>query len=66
MLDISFDECLVTDESLIDDFLNEESPNDFEQRFREKYGFELSDVGSDVIVRILSKIAAMQDQPPPS
>lgn len=58
ILEMSYDECLITDESDIGFFITEETPEDYEERFRARYGFDLAEVESGVLVEILARIAA--------
>jgi len=62
VLEMSFDDCLVTDESDLGSFLTEDTPVDYEQRFRDKYGFDLEAVGGDLIVKIAAHIARTRTQ----
>jgi hypothetical protein len=57
VLEMSYDDCLVTDESEIDFFITEESPDDLDERFRMRYGFALEEVESGNLVEILERIA---------
>jgi hypothetical protein len=41
VLETDFDECLVTDESCLHDFVTDETPRDYEERARALYGIEL-------------------------
>jgi hypothetical protein len=52
-----YDDCLVTDESELHDFITDETPPDFEERFASRYGFALSDDDDLRVVRILGRIA---------
>ncbi len=63
ILEMSFDDCLVTDELELRDFLTDEMPDDYEQRFSESYGFDLNAIGGTRIVEILERIAE-QRRPP--
>ena len=57
VLETSFDECLVTDESDLRFFITEETPDDYEERFRTLYGFELGAMENGPIIEILKRIA---------
>lgn len=63
ILAISFDDCLVTDESCLCFFVADETPDDYAERFRAKYGFDLVHAP---IVETLREIAQRrrEDQPP--
>jgi hypothetical protein len=52
----SYDNFLVTDESLMRDCITDETPADYAERFREKYGFELEGIGSTRVIDILKAI----------
>ena len=57
ILEMSYDDCLVTDESCLCDFLTEETPQDYAERFRVKYGFELPNVRHTRIADVVREIA---------
>jgi hypothetical protein len=44
VIGMSYYDCLVTDESCLCDFITEDTPVDYQERFRQKYGFELATV----------------------
>ena len=41
ILEIGYDECLVTDESCVCDFITDETPSDYAERFRSAYELDL-------------------------
>lgn len=63
ILETSFDDCLVTDESDLRDFVTDETPDDYKQRFREHYGFELDEIGGTRIVDVLERIGDARRPP---
>ena len=63
ILEMSFDDCLVTDESDLRDFITDETPDDYEQRFSEYYGFDLAEIGGTRIVDVLERIADARRPP---
>ena len=54
VLAMNFDECLVTDESCLHDFVTDETPRDYKARARELYGVELPKHA--LLVDVLSSI----------
>ena len=58
IFEMSCDDCLVTDESDVDFFITEETPDDYEERFRARYGFALEDVTSGLLIDVLCRISA--------
>jgi len=56
VLEIDFDDCLVTDESYLHDFITDENEAFYKQRALELYGIDL-DEPSDNLVAILERIA---------
>lgn len=60
VLEMSYDACLVTDESELHHFITDDTPDDYEARFHARYGFELSEVDRAPLVEILARIAAQR------
>ena len=57
VLDFDFDECLVTDESLICDFAPDTSLEVLHARILNEYRVDVSDLGHGKIVDVLRRIA---------
>lgn len=60
ILEISYDDCLVTDESELGHFLTDETPPDLKDRFRKRYEFQLPSDDTVRIVELLRRIAEYQ------
>jgi hypothetical protein len=58
VLDMSLDDCLVTDESCLCFFITDETPPDYAERFFAKYGFEVKRY--HLIIDTLRDIARMR------
>jgi len=56
ILAIDFDDCLITDESCVHDFVTDETPPDYKQRARDRYGIELPEHA--LLVDVLSMITS--------
>lgn len=54
VIEMSYYDCLVTDESCICDFITEDTPVDYLERFSQKYGFELANVHTRIADLVLA------------
>jgi hypothetical protein len=62
VLGMDFDECLITDESCLHDFITEETPRDYRKRARERFGVELPKHA--LLVDILAALTRQSPFPP--
>lgn len=62
VLEVDFDECLITDESCLHDFITEETPRDYRKRARELFDIDLP--RHALLVDVLAAITPQSPSPP--
>ena len=58
VLDLNYDECLISDQSSLWDFHDSDSNDALYRKISDLYGIDVSDVDGAILARILEKIAA--------